>query len=588
MQTIGTNCLCLFLLIIFLTPRNPCAAQPGDLEPKHWANELSKKDPKANSFTDTVNSRLKKLDSISVFNYLDKLADEGKTKGDYFQARFGYLKAFQLYLLNYNVKQQLHFSSREKDKIRNLLKASIDLAYKLEDDYLIAFISLNYARIVYQLGDIGPAVMYAMNGVDLYKKLGHNIKPGDYQFLAEMLYNVREYNDCIKYAKKAVTAWRNNPKEFKPFTVSCMNTVALGYHRLHLYDSAFLFYDKALQFATKENIPVWVGIIKGNMAQMLYEEKKYDTAYAWFKNDYRTSKDSGYFDNAGNSLQWAARTDLALGHTENALTEVREALFLLKLWPDPNYLKNTYYTATLVFRKMDNFDSAFYYNNLYVAVNDSLDKVVSANSLAISKARLNDEASRYDIQRLNREKRSELMARNFIILLVILGSIIALLYVNRLRVREQHKKQLALQEKNAAEALAREQLQNITQNLIEKTALADDLRRQLEGQSASAERQELVNTVSNLTILTEEDWKKFKLLFEQLYPGFFMNLQEKVTDITAAELRMAALMRLRLSANHIASILGIASNSVHKTKQRLRQRLQLEAEKDIEEVISRI
>jgi DNA-binding CsgD family transcriptional regulator len=67
-----------------------------------------------------------------------------------------------------------------------------------------------------------------------------------------------------------------------------------------------------------------------------------------------------------------------------------------------------------------------------------------------------------------------------------------------------------------------------------------------------------------------------------------MNLQEKVTDITAAELRMAALMRLRLSANHIASILGIASNSVHKTKQRLRQRLQLETEKDIEEVISRI
>ena len=123
-------------------------------------------------------------------------------------------------------------------------------------------------------------------------------------------------------------------------------------------------------------------------------------------------KQKGYFDNAGNSLQWAARTNLALGNKAAALAEVREAFQLLKQWPDANYLRNTYYTATQIFREMGNYDSAFYYNNLWSRINDSLEKVVATSSLAISKAKLNDETSRYNIQNLNKEKRSQLLLRN--------------------------------------------------------------------------------------------------------------------------------------------------------------------------------
>ena len=72
-----------------------------------------------------------------------------------------------------------------------------------------------------------------------------------------------------------------------------------------------------------------------------------------------------YYDNAANSLQWAARTNLAMGNKAAALAEVREAFQLLKLWPDANYLRNAYYTSTQIFREMGDYDSAFYYNNLW-------------------------------------------------------------------------------------------------------------------------------------------------------------------------------------------------------------------------------
>jgi DNA-binding CsgD family transcriptional regulator len=305
--------------------------------------------------------------------------------------------------------------------------------------------------------------------------------------------------------------------------------------------------------------------------------------------DYKTSKDSGFFDNAANSLQWAARTNLALGNESAALAEVREAFQLLKLWPDANYLRNAYYTTSQIFRATGAYDSAFYYNNLYSALNDSLEKVVATSSLAISKAKLNDETSRYNIRNLNKEKRSQLLLRNIIIASIVVLSFVVVLAVNRQRLKEKLKTEKAEKEKLLMEqevTSAKDQLRMFTENLVEKTNLIEKLESQAKGKQATSDQQEIISELSRQTILTEEDWTKFKSLFEKIYPGFFINLQEKVSDITVAELRMAALTRLHLSTNQIASILGISANSVYKTKQRLRQRLNIEAEVSIEEAIT--
>ena len=231
-----------------------------------------------------------------------------------------------------------------------------------------------------------------------------------------------------------------------------------------MYDSAFIFYNQALQLSKAIKDTVWMGIVSGNMAQVLYQQGKYDTAYTLLKNDYRASKKSGYYDNAANSLQWAARANLGRGNKTAALAEVREAFQLLKLWPDPSYLRNAYYTTTQIFREIGLYDSAFYYNNLWSAINDSLEKVVATSSLSITKARLNDETSRYSIQILNREKRSQLMSRNIIIVGIVLLSVIGLLYLNRSRIKLRYKQEMA----NAEVIAAKEKLQLFTENTIEK------------------------------------------------------------------------------------------------------------------------
>jgi tetratricopeptide (TPR) repeat protein/DNA-binding CsgD family transcriptional regulator len=476
-----------------------------------------------------------------------------------------------------------------------LHSSAIDIAYREEDDMLVAYVSYSYGSVIILFGEVGLSVMYAKNGIDLFEKLAYEVLPAQYQFLAELLYRVREYNESIRYGKKAIKAWQNSPNEFKPFTVSSINTVALGYHRQLVYDSALIFYNRALDLAKQIKDTVWIGIVSGNIGQIFYAQGKYDTAYALLKGDYNASKAKGLFDNAGNSLQWAARTNLALGNKATALAEVREAFQLLKQWPDANYLRNAYYTSTQIFREMGNYDSAFYYNNLWSRINDSLEKVVATSSLAISKAKLNDETSRYNIQNLNKEKRSQLLLRNILIASIIVLSFIVVLAVNRQRLKEKLKTEKAEQEKLRMEqeklmmeqeaASAKDQLKMFTENIIEKTNLIEKLESQIKGKEVTSEQHTIISELSHQTILTEEDWTKFKSLFEKIYPGFFINLKEKFPDITLAEQRMAALTRLQLTPKQMASMLGISVDSVHKTRQRLRQRLRIDSESSLEEIM---
>ena len=167
----------------------------------------------------------------------------------------------------------------------------------------------------------------------------------------------------------------------------------------------------------------------------------------------------------------------------------------------------------------------------------------------------------------------------------------ALLFINRKRLKEKLRKEKSEKEKALMEQeilSAKEQMKMFTENIIEKTNLIEKLEQQITGKQASAEQQSIISELSQQSILTEDDWVKFKNLFEKIYPGFFFKLKEKSHDITIAEQRMAALIRLQLSTKQMASMLGISVDSVHKSKQRLRQRLQINIEGGLEETIAGI
>ena len=63
-----------------------------------------------------------------------------------------------------------------KQQLMKLYSSAIDIAYRSEDDMLVAYVSYVYGSVIILFGEVGLSVMYAKNGIDLYEKLSYPVR----------------------------------------------------------------------------------------------------------------------------------------------------------------------------------------------------------------------------------------------------------------------------------------------------------------------------------------------------------------------------------------------------------------------------
>jgi hypothetical protein len=101
-------------------------------------------------------------------------------------------------------------------------------------------------------------------------------------------------------------------------------------------------------------------------------------------------------------------------------------------------------------------------------------------------------------------------------------------------------------------------------------------------------KNESFDSLNNLNIFTKEDWIKFKQLFEKAYNGFFDRLHEKFPGLTPAEIRLVCLTKLKFNTNQMADILGVSTETINKTRYRLRKKVKIPRGKSIDDIIDLI
>ncbi|EZH75777.1 hypothetical protein ATO12_03040 [Aquimarina atlantica] len=152
------------------------------------------------------------------------------------------------------------------------------------------------------------------------------------------------------------------------------------------------------------------------------------------------------------------------------------------------------------------------------------------------------------------------------------------------------------QEQNAAKVkllsaqkqleLSTQQLNNFSNSIREKNKLIEAFEQQIEKSTNTLpQKEENLQQLTKSIILTEEDWEDFKKLYEEVHPNFFYTLKSKYPKLTNAEIRMIALLKLHLSNKEIAGMLGINSDSVIKTKYRLKKKISNTENSDIDTII---
>jgi len=153
------------------------------------------------------------------------------------------------------------------------------------------------------------------------------------------------------------------------------------------------------------------------------------------------------------------------------------------------------------------------------------------------------------------------------------------------------REELATQNEALVES-KKEQLDLYTQSILEKSEIIYRITAELElAKSKPLVEQEQIekfNQILQINILTDDDWEHFKKAFTGVYPNFFGSLRFHFLDITASELRLSALIKLNLSSKEAANTLGISSESVKKSRYRLKKKFMLKEDESLEEFIRKL
>ncbi|WP_299681284.1 two-component regulator propeller domain-containing protein [uncultured Dokdonia sp.] len=113
-----------------------------------------------------------------------------------------------------------------------------------------------------------------------------------------------------------------------------------------------------------------------------------------------------------------------------------------------------------------------------------------------------------------------------------------------------------------------------TMNMVNKNKTLNAIKNAL----LKAEKIEDINKIVSLvdkTIENEEDWNFFEEAFNHADKDFFRKVKEKHPSLTANDLKLCVYLRLNMSSKEIAPLLNISSRSVEIKRYRLRKKLDL-------------
>jgi hypothetical protein len=99
-------------------------------------------------------------------------------------------------------------------------------------------------------------------------------------------------------------------------------------------------------------------------------------------------------------------------------------------------------------------------------------------------------------------------------------------------------------------------------------------------QSFDIQKKEIL-TLINQNIDFDQNWKRFSAEFEKLHPGFFDRIKHDYPDFSEQFVRLSAFLRIDLSTKEIAQLMNVSVAAVNKNRQRLRKKLDLEAEANL-------
>lgn len=348
-----------------------------------------------------------------------------------------------------------------------------------------------------------------------------------------------------------------------------LNNLAISYFHTGQINEALKFYEIGRKRAIESRMDLWQEIIEANMAEIYVKQNKLDLA----KSLFISTIDSLMGKNADNILAFSYLYLSEIGLIENNKNEA-----FVNLEKSINYLKIVKENKRWLRYYELKYQIELRFKNTLSDLLSCQDSITKYSSL------VEDEESKYisekyTIEILNennlldekiRQNKKNQTKIYIVLISIIILMIIYLIYLRLIIKIRKIEKEKQLSDLKASEL--EKKLMEMVDEMIKKNNA-------IEIQSVNWEEYKL---------LTKNDWKNFLDTFNTLFPKFIPSINELGIKFTESELRISALIKLNLDTSNIAAMLGISESSVFQSKFRLKKKLGLHVNENLNEYIQKI
>tara|TARA_R110000868_G_scaffold296632_2_gene556870 strand:- start:648 stop:2525 length:1878 start_codon:yes stop_codon:yes gene_type:complete len=485
--------------------------------------------------------------------------------------------------------QSKYDSSLYYNKIAENYFASAKDSLKLGSVYI-----LNSA-VYLEKGFLELSLQNGIKSAEIFKKYE------DYLGYAKATYNNACVYESIENKKGALKSYYEAIPILKENNI--LYTLALAHQGLGILytkepiqvDSATVNIDKAIEIGKQLNDSVLISTGLNKLGKLQLEIKNYDKAKSIYAESILISESIHSDFSKQTALLDLGELYLETNQLNLAEKYTLEGLGLNKKIEVTIGINRAYENLYKIYKKSNKFEKALKYHEKFMTLNDSIYGVNKVNKISelhsiyeTEKKEAEIALQQEEIKTLNQEAEISNLTKSLyaggMFTFITVSGLLFFGFKQRMkknRIAREKQEEIYKQEI----AFKKKELTSQTLHLVQKNTFIQELKENLERIKQSPElfKIEFRRLVMLLKKQSAEDkdWEVFKSYFSEVHNNFDNKIKSIASDISEKEIRLASFLRMNLSTKEIASMLNVLPESVLKSKYRLKKKLQLDKDTDL-------
>ena len=531
-----------------------------------------------------MNARLNIGMNYTTLNQIDSSLYYLNTIAPYFEE-----DAFKSGLVSYYLGIAYSFL-RDFKKSEGLLNKASELFSQSESSEYIAEVQNSHGIIQARQGNNNKALAYFLEAYEI--KLTNNLKcDKELTNIAIVYRTLKDYQKALMFANKSLTICKAAKDSLG--IVQTLVTIGNIYSSSQKFDSAIFIYDQAYALASMRGYRMQTFSILQNKSVATERSGQLNEAMAMLKQVIGISKEEDHvWEKAFYEL---ARIQKKQGYIDSSIFFAKKSYVLSTKYHDPGIASIGAKLLSDNYRQVQQLDSALVYLDHFIMHEDTLTKRTNQSRLSDIRVQIETLEQENEINKLNQEKKLAELRRNWLIAAIIATIIIGLLLVILLIYKNRNKLRInqLKQEKLRGEVQrAQGELQQQTLHMIHLNNCLDNIEEQIKKARGKnyANNDDLSQVLTSIQLnkSLDKDWENFNKYFSKVHATFVEKFPGEKFDLSNHEQRVCALLRSGLSNREIATILNIQPKSVVMLRYRIKKKLHLEKEQDLEDYLNRL